>query len=90
MPPNVPYRLIFLGGGFIGTVEEGFFTKMKPTDVFWFGGRPLEIIRITAGEVLVKKASKGKGSIAWSSRKSRSMLERRKSVRRVENVEKTH
>ncbi len=63
---SVSLKIKFLGGGYIGTVEEGFFTKMKPTDVFWFGGRPLEIIRITAGEVLVKKASKGKGSIpSW-------------------------
>ena len=63
---SVSLKIKFIGGGYIGTVEEGFFTKMKPTDVFWFGGRALEIIKITAGEVLVKKATKGKGSIpSW-------------------------
>ena len=63
---SVSLKIKFFGGGYIGTVEEGFFTKMKPADVFWFGGRPLEIIKITAGEVLVKKAIKGKGSIpSW-------------------------
>jgi ATP-dependent Lhr-like helicase len=63
---SVSLKIKFMGGGYIGTVEEGFFTKMKPTDVFWFGGRALEIIKITAGEVLVKKATHGKGSIpSW-------------------------
>jgi ATP-dependent Lhr-like helicase len=63
---NVALNIKFLGGGYLGTVEEIFFSKMKTGDVFWFGGRPLEILKITAGEVLVKKAKHGKGSIpSW-------------------------
>lgn len=63
---NVALKVKFMGGGYLGTVEENFFSKMKIGEVFWFGGRPLEIVKITASEVLVKKASKGKGSIpSW-------------------------
>jgi ATP-dependent Lhr-like helicase len=63
---NTALNIKYMGGGYLGTVEEVFFTKMKPGDVFWFGGKPLEIIKITAGEVLVKKATHGKGSIpSW-------------------------
>jgi len=63
---SVSLKIRFMGGGYIGTVEEDFFSKMNPGNVFWFGGRPLEIIKITAGEVLVKKATHGKGAIpSW-------------------------
>lgn len=63
---NTALQIKYMGGGYLGTAEEVFFSKMKPGDVFWFGGKPLEIIRIAASEVLVKKASHGKGSIpAW-------------------------
>ncbi len=63
---SVSLKIRFMGGGYIGTVEEDFFTKMNPGNVFWFGGRPLEIVKFTAGEVLVKKATHGKGAIpSW-------------------------
>lgn len=59
-------KVKFLNGGFLGTVEESFFTRMKEGEVFWFGGRALEIIRFQPMEVLVKKAVKGKGVIpSW-------------------------
>jgi len=45
-------------GGRIGTVEEWFASQLKPGDVFWFGGRALEVARITAAELLVKKSGK--------------------------------
>ena len=48
----------YQGGGRIGTVEEYFASQLKPGDVFWFGGRALEVIRITAAELQVKKSSK--------------------------------
>ena len=64
---DVSLKVKFLSGGYIGTVEESFFARLKTGDVFWFGGRPLEIVRLTANEVLVKKATKGKGAIpSWS------------------------
>lgn len=64
---NVSLKVKFLGGAYLGTVEEAFFSRMKPGEVFWFGGRALEIVKITAGEILVRKALRGKGSIpAWA------------------------
>lgn len=63
---NVSLKIKYMSGGYLGTVEEDFFRQKKPGHVFWFGGRPLEIVKITAGEVLVKKATKGKGDIpSW-------------------------
>jgi len=48
----------FVRGGRIGTVEEYFATQLKPGDAFWFGGRSLEVVRITATELQVKKTKK--------------------------------
>jgi ATP-dependent Lhr-like helicase len=64
---NVSLKIKFISGGYVGTVEEIFFSKMKEGDVFWFGGRALEFIRIKDMTVLVRKATKGKGSTpAWA------------------------
>lgn len=63
---SVSIKVKFMGGAYLGTVEESFFSKLKIGDVFWFGGRPLEIVRLNPMEVLVKKAVRGKGIIpAW-------------------------
>ena len=45
-------------GGRIGTVEEWFASQLKVGDVFWFGGRALELVRMTAGELQVKKSTR--------------------------------
>ncbi|HEX8577127.1 MAG TPA: ligase-associated DNA damage response DEXH box helicase [Flavobacterium sp.] len=57
----------FLGGGFIGTIEEGFISKLKPGDAFTFGGKRLELYRIKNMQVLVKKADPAKKSklVSW-------------------------
>lgn len=49
----------FLGGGYIGSVEEWFISKLSPGDVFIFAGRKLELHRIKNMEVLVRKADPG-------------------------------
>lgn len=46
----------YLGGGFIGTIEEWFISKLQPGDVFTFAGRNLELIRIKNMQVLVRKS----------------------------------
>ncbi|HEY9186206.1 MAG TPA: ligase-associated DNA damage response DEXH box helicase [Salegentibacter sp.] len=51
----------YLKGGYIGTIEEWFISKLNPGDVFTFAGRNLELIRIKNMQVLVK-ASKQKTS----------------------------
>lgn len=57
----------FLKGGFIGTVEEWFASKLKPGDTFTFGGKKLEFYKIKEMQVLVRKAKTGKDSktISW-------------------------
>jgi len=49
----------FLGGGYIGTIEEWFVSKMNPGDVFIFAGRKLELHRVKNTEVIVRRADPG-------------------------------
>lgn len=51
----------YMRGKRLGTVEETFMSTISPGDTFWFGGRPLELIRIRGNEVLVKRSKKKKG-----------------------------
>lgn len=55
----------FLKGGYIGSIEEWFISKLKPGDVFTFAGRNLELFRVKNMQVLVKK-SKQRSSIVPS------------------------
>ncbi|TSE06671.1 ligase-associated DNA damage response DEXH box helicase [Aquimarina algiphila] len=48
----------YLKGGFIGSIEEFFISKLTPGDVFTFAGRNLELVRIKSMQVLVRKSSK--------------------------------
>lgn len=59
-------KVKFVSGGFIGTVEEWFVSKLKPGDVFWFAGRSLELFKIKDMQVLVKRSTQRTGNIpAW-------------------------
>ena len=51
----------YLGGGYIGTIEEWFISKLNPGDVFTFAGKNLELYQIKNMQVIVKK-SKQKSS----------------------------
>ena len=48
----------YMKGGYIGTIEEWFISKIKPGDVFTFAGRNLELVHIKNMQVLVRKSSK--------------------------------
>ena len=48
-------------GGYIGTIEEYFISKLQPGDVFTFAGRNLEFIRIRDMVALVRKSAKKAG-----------------------------
>ncbi|MEN2489529.1 ligase-associated DNA damage response DEXH box helicase [Flavobacterium sp. B11] len=52
----------YLSGGYIGTIEEWFISKLKPGDTFIFAGKKLELFKIRNMQVLVKKASPKKES----------------------------
>ncbi len=45
-------------GGYIGTIEESFISKLAPGDVFTFAGRNLEFIRIKGMSAQVRNSSK--------------------------------
>jgi ATP-dependent Lhr-like helicase len=61
---DINVRVKFQSGGSLGTVEEGFISKLKAGDVFWFAGRSLEFIRFKDMTAIVKKSNKKKGQIA--------------------------
>ncbi|WP_434036205.1 ligase-associated DNA damage response DEXH box helicase [Formosa sp. 4Alg 33] len=53
----------FLKGGYIGSIEESFISKLRPGDVFTFAGRQLELFRIRNMQVLVKKSKQKNAKI---------------------------
>ncbi len=54
-------------GAKLGQIEEGFIARMKPGDVFVFGGRVLELVRVRDMTAYVKKATRKHGRVpAWS------------------------
>jgi len=60
-------RVKWLSGGSLGTVEEGFISKLKPGNTFWFAGRSLEFIRVKEMTAYVKKSNSTKGIIpSWN------------------------
>jgi ATP-dependent helicase Lhr and Lhr-like helicase len=53
----------YLGGGRLGTIEEWFIAKLKPGDIFWFGGKVLELIQVRDMVVSVKRSNKKQGQV---------------------------
>ena len=53
-------------GGYLGSVEEWFISKLIPGDIFTFSGRNLELVRIRNMEVIVRKSKSKKTRIpSW-------------------------
>jgi ATP-dependent Lhr-like helicase len=50
-------KVRFMGGGYIGMIEEYFISRLQAGDVFTLAGRTLEFIMIKDMTVLVKKSS---------------------------------
>lgn len=50
----------FKNGSVVGTVEESFLRQLAPGDVFLFGGRQLELVRVDNMRVIVRLAKGGK------------------------------
>ncbi|OYQ48222.1 ligase-associated DNA damage response DEXH box helicase [Flavobacterium aurantiibacter] len=62
---DVSLQVKFLGGGYIGSIEEYFISRLKPGDIFQFGGRRLELYQIKNMQVLVRNATgSGKAKLA--------------------------
>ncbi len=53
----------FVRGKRLGTIEESFIAKLDPGDVFWFGGRCLEFVRVREMTAWVTTATQQKGAI---------------------------
>lgn len=47
----------YMKGGYIGTIEEWFISKLSPGDVFTFAGKNLELFKIKNMQVIVKKSN---------------------------------
>jgi ATP-dependent Lhr-like helicase len=56
----------FMGGKRIGMVEENFISRLAPGDVFWFGGKNLELVWVREMEARVRSSKKKAGKVpAW-------------------------
>lgn len=56
----------YVGGGFLGTIEERFAGMLEPGDIFWFGGKSLELVRIKDMTVQVRRSSGKNGKVpSW-------------------------
>jgi ATP-dependent helicase Lhr and Lhr-like helicase len=56
----------YVTGKYLGTIEEGFISRLNPGDVFWFAGKSLEFVRIKEMEAQVRKSSKKSGRVpSW-------------------------
>lgn len=59
--------VVYQKGGYIGSIEEYFVSKLNPGDVFVFAGRNLEFIRIRGMKVQVRNSSKRSNKVpAWA------------------------
>ncbi len=55
-----------IGGGFLGTIEEYFISRLKPGDVFWFAGRNLELVEVKGMTVKARKTTRKAGAVpSW-------------------------
>lgn len=59
-------KVKFMGGGWIGVIEESFITRLEPGDAFTLAGRQLELVTIKEMTAFVKKSSKKNAKIpSW-------------------------
>ncbi len=58
-------RVKFMKGGYVGSIEESFISRLKPGDVFSLAGRNLEFVQVKEMNALVRK-SKAKKAIVPS------------------------
>ncbi|MES2787478.1 MAG: ligase-associated DNA damage response DEXH box helicase [Pseudomonadota bacterium] len=60
----------YMSGASIGTMEEGFISRLRPGDCFFFAGKLLEFVRVREMAAYVKKAVKNKGTVpTWQGSK---------------------
>lgn len=63
---DLSMRIKFMTGGYLGTIEESFISRLKPGDNFWFAGRSLELVKVKEMTAFVRKSKSNKGQIpSW-------------------------
>ncbi|MEA3114048.1 MAG: ATP-dependent helicase Lhr and Lhr-like helicase, partial [Caballeronia sp.] len=60
---NATINIAYMTGGRIGAMEESFVSRLKPGDVFTFGGRALELVRVREMTAYVKRATSSRGAM---------------------------
>ncbi len=59
-------KVKFMGGGYVGVIEEWFISRLDPGDVFTLAGRRLEFVMIKDMTALVKKSNAKKAMVpSW-------------------------
>lgn len=59
-------KIKFESGGYLGTIEEYFVSRLKPGDVFWFAGKNLELVRFKGMDAQVKLSRRKNGQVpSW-------------------------
>ena len=59
-------KVKFMGGGYVGVIEEWFIAGMQPSDVFTLAGRTLEFVMIKDMTCIVRKSNAKKSRIpSW-------------------------
>ncbi|MER3497159.1 MAG: DNA ligase-associated DEXH box helicase [Chitinophagaceae bacterium] len=59
-------KVKFIGGGYVGIIEEYFISRLEPGDVFTLAGRQLELVMIIDMTALVRKSNTKKSLIpSW-------------------------
>lgn len=51
-------KVKFMGGGYVGVIEESFISRLEPGDAFTLAGRQLELVTIKEMTAFVKKSTK--------------------------------
>ena len=60
-------KVKFLGGGYVGVIEEYFISRLDPGDTFTLAGKNLELVMIKDMDVLVRKSSSKKSIVpSWN------------------------
>jgi ATP-dependent helicase Lhr and Lhr-like helicase len=60
-------KVRYMGGGFIGVIEEYFISRLQPGDIFTLAGRNLEFVMIKDMTVLARKTNATKGAVpSWN------------------------
>lgn len=56
----------FRKGGYLGSIEEFFISRLKPGDAFFFSGRLLELVQVKDMQAIVKPSAQKKGTVpSW-------------------------